>query len=148
MRRNACLLPHARTRVHLPTPFGPDHTQMQLDPYMIHLGFQGGISAPGEARLEVQLRPEHLNNWGSAHGGFLFSLADSAFALASNSHGPLAVALSAHIEFLKPSRVGDTLVATAIEINRTHRTAVYRIEIHCDATLVAVFTGTVFRKSE
>lgn len=120
---------------------------MQLDPYMKTLGFQGGITAPGEARLEAVLKPEHLNNWGSAHGGFLFSLADSAFALASNSHGPLAVALSAHIEFLKPSHVGDTLVATAIEVNRTHRTAVYRIEIRCGETLIALFTGTVFRKT-
>jgi len=121
---------------------------MQLDPYMIHLGFAGGITAPGEARLQVQLKPEHLNNWGSAHGGLLFSLADSAFALASNSHGPLAVALSAHIEFLKPSRVGDTLAATATEINRTQRTAVYRIEVRTGESLVALFTGTVFRKVE
>jgi acyl-CoA thioesterase len=121
---------------------------MQLDPYMKTLGFQGGITAPGEARLEAQLKPEHLNNWGSAHGGFLFSLADSAFALASNSHGPLAVALSAHIEFMKPTRVGDTLVATATEINRTQRTAVYRIEVHSGDALIALFTGTVFRKTE
>ncbi len=121
---------------------------MQLDPYMISQGFQGGITAPGEARLQVQLEPRHLNNWDSAHGGLLFSLADSAFALASNSHGPLAVALSAHIEFLKPSRVGDTLIASAIEINRTQRTAVYRIEVRNADNLVALFTGTVFRKTE
>lgn len=121
---------------------------MQLDPFMIALGFEGGVAAPGEARLQVRLKPEHLNNWGSAHGGLLFSLADSAFALASNSHGPLAVALSAHIEFLRPSRVGELLVATAAEVNRTHRTGVYRIEVRRGDDLIALFTGTVFRKTE
>jgi len=45
---------------------------MQLEPFMKVLGFEGGITAPGEARLQVQLKPEHLNGWGSAHGGLLF----------------------------------------------------------------------------
>jgi acyl-CoA thioesterase len=121
---------------------------MQLDPFMKALGFEGGITAPGEARLQVQLKPQHLNSWGSAHGGLLFSLADSAFALASNSHGPLAVALSAHIEFMRSTRVGDLLTATATEINRTQRTGVYRIEVRSGDRLVALFTGTVFRKTD
>jgi acyl-CoA thioesterase len=119
---------------------------MHLDPFMKLLGFQGGVTAPGQARLTVELKHEHLNNWGSAHGGFLFALADSAFALASNSHGPLAVSLSAHIEHLKPSQPGDILEATAREISLTRRTGVYQVEIRSGETLVALFTGTAYRK--
>ena len=60
---------------------------MHLDPFMKHLGFEGGVTGPGQARLTAVLKHEYLNNWGSAHGGFLFALADSAFALAANSYG-------------------------------------------------------------
>jgi acyl-CoA thioesterase len=120
---------------------------MHFDPFMKNLGFQGGITAPGQARLTVRLKPEHLNNWGSAHGGFLFALADSAFALASNSHGPLAVSISAHIEHLRPCQAGDELEASAREISLTRRTGVYQVEIRAGDSLVALFTGTVYRKT-
>jgi len=117
-----------------------------LDPFMISLGFDGEVTAPGQARMRVQLRPEHLNNWGSAHGGLLFTLADSAFALASNSHGPLAVSLSAHMEYFKRTRVGDTIEAVAREVSLTRRTGVYQIEVTSAGELIGLFTGTVYRK--
>lgn len=117
-----------------------------LDPFMISLGFEGEVTAPGEARMRVRLRPEHLNNWGSAHGGLLFTLADSAFALASNSHGPLAVSLTAHMQYFRPTRVGDELEAVAREISLTRRTGVYQVEVSCAGALVGTFTGTVYRK--
>jgi acyl-CoA thioesterase len=132
---------------------------MDLDPFMKSLGFQGGVTGPGQARLTAELRHEHLNNWGSAHGGFLFALADSAFALAANSHGdsrgdsqhpshgPLAVSLGAHIEHLKPSQAGDILEATAREVSLTRRTGVYQVEIRRGEALVALFTGTAYRKA-
>jgi acyl-CoA thioesterase len=119
---------------------------MHLDPFMKSLGFQGGITAPGQAKLSARLAPEHLNNWGSGHGGFLFALADSAFALAANSHGPLAVSLSAHIEHLGPCQAGDLLEATAREISLTRRTGVYQVEVRSGETLIALFTGTAYRK--
>lgn len=119
---------------------------MHLDPFMKHLGFEGGVTGPGQARLTAVLKHEHLNNWGSAHGGFLFALADSAFALASNSHGTLAVSLAAHIEHLAPCAAGDTLEAVAKEINLTRKTGVYQVEIRVGEKLVALFTGTVYRK--
>ena len=53
-----------------------------LDPFMKSLGFEAEVPEPGRARVWADLKPEHLNNWGSAHGGFLYTLADSAFALA------------------------------------------------------------------
>jgi acyl-CoA thioesterase len=117
-----------------------------LDPFMISLGYEGEVTAPGEARIRGQLRPEHLNNWGSAHGGYLFTLADSAFALASNSHGPLAVSLSAHMQYFRPTRVGDVVEAVAREVSLTRRTGVYQVEVSCAGELVATFTGTVYRK--
>jgi len=120
---------------------------MHLDPFMKYLGFEGGITAPGEARLTAQLKHEHLNNWGSAHGGFLFALADSAFALAANSHGPLAVSISAHIEHLHACQAGDFLEATAREISLTRRTGVYQVEIRSGEALIALFTGTAYRKT-
>ena len=120
---------------------------MHLDPFMKSLGFQGGVTAPGQASLTAQLSHEHLNNWGSAHGGFLFALADSAFALAANSHGTLAISLSAHIEHLHPCQTGDVLEAKAREINLTRRTGVYQVEIRSGDRLIALFTGTAYRKS-
>ena len=119
---------------------------MHLDPFMIALGFEGETTAPGQARMRVQLKPEHLNNWGSAHGGLLFTLADSAFALASNSHGPLAVSLNAHMEYFKATAVGDTVEAIAREISLTHRTGVYQVDVRRGGDLIAMFTGTVHRK--
>lgn len=120
----------------------------ELDPYMRHLGFAAEVPTPGSARVWGELRPEHLNSFGSAHGGFLFSLADSAFALASNSHGALAVALSAHIEYFKATRAGQRIEASAREISLTRRTGVYQVEIRAGADLVALFTGTVYRRPE
>jgi acyl-CoA thioesterase len=120
---------------------------MHLDPFMKTLGFQGGVTAPGQACLTAELRHEHLNNWGSAHGGFLFALADSAFALAANSHGTLAISLCAHIEHLHPCQTGDVLEAKAREVNLTRRTGVYQVEIRSNDRLIALFTGTAYRKS-
>ncbi len=121
--------------------------QAPLDPFMTALGLRGEILAPGAARMEARLGPEHLNNWGSAHGGFLFTLADSAFALASNSHGPTAVSLSAHMTYFRPTRVGDTLEALAREVSLTRRTAVYPVDVRCGDDLIAQFTGTAYRRT-
>ncbi len=121
---------------------------MPLDPFMRALGFEGGSDTPGEAWLSAVVQPEHLNNWDTAHGGFLFALADSAFALAANSRGSLAVSLAAHIEHLKPGKLGDTLVARAREVSLSRRTGVYQVEIHRGDTLIALFTGTVHRMQE
>lgn len=119
-----------------------------FDPFMRTLGLDGEVPAPGQARVWGTLQPEHLNNWGSAHGGFLYAMADAAFALASNSHGALAVALSTHMEYLRPCRPGDLLTAVATEVHLSRRVGVYRIEIRTGDVLVAVFTGTAHRRPE
>ncbi|MCK7580391.1 MAG: hotdog fold thioesterase [Chromatiales bacterium] len=93
------------------------------------------------------MRPEFLNSWGSAHGGFLYAVADAAFALASNSHGTLAVALATHMEYLQASQAGAEVEALATEVHLGRRTAVYRVEVRSGQTLLAIFTGTVYRRT-
>ena len=93
----------------------------------------------------------HLNFNEACHGGAIFALADTAFGLASNSHGPVAVGIDAHITFQAAVRAGDTLIARAVEVQRSRRIGVYRIDVvRPDAdgaqTAVSSFTGTVFVK--
>lgn len=118
-----------------------------LDPFMIALGLQAEVPAPGQARVWGTIRPEFLNSWGSAHGGFLYSVADAAFALASNSRGTLAVALAAHIEYLRASQAGAAVEALATEVYLGRGTAVYRVEVRSGSALLAIFTGTVYRRA-
>ena len=93
----------------------------------------------------------HLNFNGSGHGGAIFALADSAFGLASNSHGPLAAGIDAHITFQAAVAAGDTLVARASEIQRSRRIGVYRIDVVREQAggaeaAISSFTGTVYIK--
>ena len=107
---------------------------------------------PGHAEVAMTVDERHLNFNGGCHGGAIFALADSAFGLASNSHGPVAVGIDAHITFQAAVRRGDTLLARATEIQRSRRIGVYRIDVvRIDAdgaeTMVSAFTGTVFIKA-
>ena len=113
--------------------------------YAQHLGFEHLSSGGGAAELRAAVKPEHLNLHGTAHGGFLYSLADEAFALASNSHEASAIALNVHMDYFSVVREGDVLTATATEEHLGRRVATYRVEIKRDAEVVALFTGTVYR---
>lgn len=115
------------------------------DPYMQLLGLETRLLEPGRAIVAAWVKPEHLNIHGACHGGFLYSLADAAFALASNAHDIPAVALTTQMQYFKPVNVGDYLEAHASQENLGRRTATYRIEILSGARKVALFTGTVFR---
>jgi LAO/AO transport system ATPase/phenylacetic acid degradation protein PaaD len=106
---------------------------------------------PGRAEVMMSVDARHLNFNGGCHGGAIFALADSAFGLASNSHGPVAAGIDAHITFQAGVADGDTLVARASEVHRTRKLAVYRIDVlrpEPDGTETAVssFTGTVYIK--
>ncbi len=74
---------------------------------------------PGQATLAMTVKPNMVNGHGIAHGGFIFTLADSAFAFACNSHNERAVAAQGNITFIRPGRLGDRLVAIAREISRS-----------------------------
>src|ERR1700731_4879202 len=83
----------------------------------------------GEATLTMTIQPHMVNGQRIAHGGFTFLLADSAFAFACNSHNQRAVAAQCDIAFIKPGRLGDKLVATALEISRSERSGIYDVRV-------------------
>jgi acyl-CoA thioesterase len=85
--------------------------------------------APGEAVLTMTVRPDMVNGHDMCHGGFIFTLADSAFAFACNSYNVTTVAASCDIAFLKPARAGETLRATAREVYRETRNGIYDIAV-------------------
>jgi len=104
--------------------------------------------SPGQARAKMTLRRHHWNGIGTVMGGAIFTLADFAFAAASNAHGNVAVAINAHISFLKAARTG-VLWAEARELSRNFKLASYQVEIRDDEReLVAVFQGMVYRKKD
>ena len=100
---------------------------------------------PGHATVAMTVREQHLNFNGSCHGGAIFALADAAFGLASNSHGAVAAGIDAHITYQAAAGLGDELTATAVEVSRSRRLAVYRIDVaRTDGTMISSFTGTVY----
>jgi acyl-CoA thioesterase len=101
----------------------------------------------GCAVYRLALQARHENFVGTVHGGALFSLADAALGVASNSWGRICMALTVEIQFLTAPRVGDVLVARARERSRTRRTAAYAIDVssEADGTLRASFQAMCFR---
>ncbi len=113
------------------------------------LGMELEAVAEGYSRVGLRITGEMLNAVGLTHGGVTFGLADFAFAVASNSHGQVAVALSAQINYPAASREGDRLIAEAREETLNRRTAIYRVEVKtAEGKLVGLFNGTVFRRSD
>jgi acyl-CoA thioesterase len=95
----------------------------------------------GEAVLAMTIKPHMVNGHGIAHGGFIFLLADSAFAFACNSHNERAVAAQCNISFIRPGKLGDRLVATAREISRAGRSGIYDVRVTVDETAIAELRG-------
>jgi acyl-CoA thioesterase len=97
---------------------------------------------PGNAILRMPVRHDFLNGLGSCHGGYMFLLADSAFAFACNSHNRRAVAAGAQIEFLAPPLEGDVLTARAEEVHAAGRTGFYDVTVtDQNGRRVAIFRG-------
>jgi acyl-CoA thioesterase len=104
--------------------------------------------SPGQARAKMTLHPHHLNGYGTVQGGAIFTLADFAFAAASNSHGNVAVAINVSITFMKAGTTG-TLWADAREVSKNFKLGSYTVEVKDDqGELIAVFQGLAYRKSE
>ena len=98
--------------------------------------------APGEATLTMRVRPDMLNGHLICHGGFIFTLADSAFAFACNTYNQLTVAQQNQITFLTPGKDGERLTATALETSRSGRSGIYDVTVTGeDGRKVAVFRG-------
>ncbi|MBN1624805.1 MAG: hotdog fold thioesterase [Clostridia bacterium] len=101
---------------------------------------------PGYARTSMLIEDRHLNGVDIAQGGAIFTLADLAFACASNSHGPVAVSINVSVSFLRAVRSGERLIAEAREVSLHKKIAVYDMEVHSGEDLVAKLSGTVYRR--
>ena len=97
---------------------------------------------PGHATLAMTIKPHMVNGQRIAHGGFIFTLADSAFAFACNSHNERVVAAQGNITFIRPGKLGDRLVATAHEVSRSGRSGIYDVRVATDdGAVIAEFRG-------
>lgn len=122
---------------------------MREDAFSQWLGIEVIDVAPGYVKLQMSVRDDMVNGFGVSHGGIAFSLADSALALASNSHGRVALALENNISFMKKVQPGNTLTATTEELSLGNRIAVYNVSVinQLDEP-VAAFRGTVYLTQE
>ena len=129
-------------------PDVPEATRERIesDPFCSTLGIEVVDLAPGRARTELRVTEELLNFHGTPHGGAIYSLADAAFAAASNSHGETALALETNISYLDAVDAGETLTATAEETHLAGRTAEYEVEVTDEKEdRIATFRGRVYR---
>ena len=106
------------------------------------LGMQIVSVTPGHAVLTMPVREDMVNGHDICHGGFIFTLADSAFAFSCNTYNRVTVAQAAKIDFLRPAVKGDVLRAESREVHRGARTGVYDVEVRrADGKLIACFRG-------
>lgn len=105
------------------------------------LGMDVLESAGGRATVRMRISADMVNGHHIAHGGYVFLLADTAFAYACNSHGPVTVAASADVDFITPAFEGDLLVATATERTRFARSGIYDVTVRRGDEVVAEFRG-------
>ena len=116
-------------------------TMFEADAASRGLGMKLVEAGDGRAVVTMAVRPDMLNGHGIGHGGYVFLLADTAFACASNSYGPVAVAAGADISFIAPVRAGDLLVATATERVSFGRSGIYDVTVRRGELVVAEFRG-------
>lgn len=106
------------------------------------LGITVEVSEAGRASARMPVSDSMINGLGVCHGGYIFTLADSAFAFACNGYDRVTFAASASIEFLLPARAGDLLVAEARQAYRGKRRGIYDVEVrNQEGRLVALFRG-------
>ncbi|MSP29666.1 MAG: hydroxyphenylacetyl-CoA thioesterase PaaI, partial [Acetobacteraceae bacterium] len=96
----------------------------------------------GHAVITMEVRPSMVNGHGLCHGGFIFSLADSAFAFAANTYNDMNVAQHCAVTFLRPARLGDSLIAEATERTREGRSGIYDVCVRVlNGDIIAEFRG-------
>lgn len=106
------------------------------------LGMSTPVVAPGRATVTLRIGEDMVNGQGNCHGGYLATLADSAFAFACNTGDEVTVAAGFDIVFVRPARLGDRLTATAVERARFGRSGLYDVAItRDDGQLIAEFRG-------
>lgn len=135
----ATLSPDALARACADAMWQDDRASQGLGMQIIDIG-------PGRATLQMTIQPHMVNGHGIAHGGFIFTLADSAFAFACNTYDEATVASGCSIDYLGPGQLGDVLTATAEERSRRGRTGIYDITVRNQhGNEVALFRGRSYK---
>ena len=106
-----------------------------------HAGIELADVGPGRATVRMTVAATMINGLGVCHGGWIFLLADTAFAFAGNSHGPTAYAQAADVVFVRPARLGERLEAVASERTVYGRNALYDVTVRAGDAVVAEFRG-------
>ena len=123
-------------------------TMFENDYFSQWLGIERVTVEPGHCILKMKIRKEMLNGFSIAHGGIAYSLADSALAFASNSHGRKSVSIETSISHTVSLQEGDEIIATAKEESLSNKVGIYYITVTNDGNTVALFKGTVYRTSK
>lgn len=118
------------------------------DAFSQWLGIERVLVQQGHCIIRMTVRKEMLNGFGIAHGGITYSLADSAFAFACNSHGRKSVSVETSISHTLSLKEGDVIIAEARELHVSNKIGVYQIDVtNQDGKIVALFKGTCYRTS-
>ncbi|HEV8570266.1 MAG TPA: hydroxyphenylacetyl-CoA thioesterase PaaI [Actinoplanes sp.] len=117
------------------------HDMFDRDTASRSLGMELVEAGDGAAVVRMRVTDSMVNGHGMVHGGYVFMVADTAFACACNSRGPITVAAGADITFLQPTRAGDVLEARARERSTSGRNGVYDVTVLSDGDVVAEFRG-------
>ncbi len=125
-------------------------TMMAKDFFSQWLGITVLETGSGTSKLSMKVRKDMLNGFGIAHGGITYSLADSALAFASNSHGKKAVSVETSISHTISLIEGDEIIAEAKEEHCSNKIGIYTIKVTkaTDNSIVGLFKGTVYRTSK
>ena len=122
---------------------------METDYCSQWLGIEPIVIEEGHCKIKMIVRKEMLNGHGILHGGIAFAFADSAFAFAANSYGRLAVSINGNIVYSKSAKEGESLIAEAIALNVTHKTADFDVNVMNEVgEIYYYFRGTVYRSSK
>jgi len=122
---------------------------MSNDHFSNWMGIQISELSLGYCILKATIKSDMINGFGFCHGGITYSIADSAFAFASNSHGIKSVSIETSISHIKSVKLGDEITAIAKEISLSAKLGYYEVSLfNQDQLLVALFKGTVYRTSK
>ncbi len=126
-------------------PYSDMVEMISKDDLALAFGIRLLKAGKGLCEMSMKVKEGMLNAYGAVHGAALYALADCAFAVACNSYGVKAVALSANIQYRRPAGLSEELIAEAVEESRGRTTALYRIRIrNAEGKLVAVVDGLAF----
>ena len=131
----------------IPSHLIPERMLSQ-DPFSTWLGIEILECEIGRCKVALTIRKEMLNSMGKAHGGISYSLADTAFGFAANTHGKYAVSIETSINHIEALNEGDYLVAESVIENVKNKLGFNIIEVRRGEDLVALFKGVVYRTSK